>query len=275
MSWSRPGRPIRLAVHFSRPALEALASQPDLVDAIKVGPWTPVDAIDRLRERYALVAHSIGCVLSAPRLEPAVGWAQADELIQRTRTPWLSEHLGFADEQVTILWREGVVTVTSSDPLEQAEAQSRIVDNLRQLKTRYDLPILAENLDYVDNPAYRHVTEPRFIRSVVESAEVGLLLDLAHARVAADWQGRPIKDYLAELPLDRAVEWHLSSPRRRGVRLWDAHAPLIEVDYDLARWLIEQCPRLEMVTLEQEGPLVADQLRRLRELLAAQIDWPA
>lgn len=262
-------RPL-IALHLSPVARRLLAAAPATVEAIKLGPWAGRDEIAALAQERPLLLHSLGLILSADAPEPRGGWAAADDLIRLTRTPWVSEHLGFAAREVAIRWSAGTVTVDASGPLTAEAARERITRNLVALRERLSVPVLAENLDYVPNPAYAHVTRPEFVRAVIEDAGVGLLLDVAHARIAADWLGLSSRDYLARLPLDRAVEWHVNGPRPRpDGRLWDAHASLLEEDLELLAWLRPRCPILRAVTLEYEGEDADRELARLRDVLSS------
>lgn len=259
--------PAWLALHLSPAALALLEREPTAADAVKLGPWAEPDVVARLKGRYPLLLHSLGVILSADEVVPPLGWPAAHALIEATGTPWLSEHLGFAAREVRIAWHAGAVTVTSAGPLAPPEIEARLIAHLGRLRAEVGLPVLAENLDYVPNPAYAHVTDPHLIRRVVIAADVGLLLDVAHARIAADWAGQPIRDYLAALPLDRALEWHVNGPRRREGRLWDAHATLTDDDLDLLAWLRPRCPALRAVTLEYWGDDLVTELAKLRAAL--------
>lgn len=260
-------RAVRLAVNLSDEALALLDRDPRAVDLVKLGPWAGADAIDRVRRTHGVLLHSLGVILSADRPVPPMGDDAARALLERSGTPWLSEHLGFAASDVTIRWNAGAVTVESAGPLPREEVAARLTRNLAALGRWAGRPVLGENLDYVDNPAYRYVTDPDLIRQVVEGADAGLLLDVAHARIAADWAGIPVRDYLVRLPLDRAVEWHVNGPRRRGDRLWDAHATLAEEDVELLAWLLPRCPALDTATLEYWGPGVDLELSKLSAVI--------
>jgi uncharacterized protein (UPF0276 family) len=122
-------------------------------------------------------------------------------------------------------------------------------------------------------PAY--VVDPAFITAVIEETGCGLLLDLAHARVAARYQGDPVRDYLARLPLERTVEIHVSGPRPLSdggpaseSTLYDAHEPLQEADYALLDWVLSRT-QPQAVTLEysEDRAQLKTQLFRLRALL--------
>ena len=154
---------------------------------------------------------------------------------------------------------------------------------LRRLQVAATVPVLAENMPRWTRCRPAYVVDPAFISGVVQEAGCGLLLDLAHARVAARYQGEPVRDYLARLPLNRLVEIHVSGPRplpaskgASGGRLFDAHEPVQEPDYALLAWVLERTrPRAVTLEYSKDRAQLKAQLDRLRRLLDDPISSPA
>lgn len=190
------------------------------------------------------------------------------EVLARTEAPWLSVHLGFASAAVAA---ERDAMVPRSPVLPRETVRESIVTNARELAAALPVPLLLENLDYWPTGAYEYVSEPAFIADVLEAAPVELLLDLAHAQVAAARLGIPIDDYLALLPLRRVRELHVSGPRLVEGTLCDAHEPLLEEDYRLIALVLREA-RPQAVTFEYHGDdaaVVAPEISRLRIVLDA------
>ena len=156
-------------------------------------------------------------------------------------------HVGFAAAEVG--YDGGMQARTPALPRDVVLA--RATATLRALRAALDVPLLAENLDDQAHPtpdgerpafpAYAHVCEPSFLRELILAADVGLLLDLAHAQVSAAAQGTDVHAYLAGLPLDRVRQIHLSGPRPRGDgTLDDAHATLRDDDLALLAWTLDR-----------------------------------
>lgn len=94
------------------------------------------------------------------------------------------------------------------------------------------------------------------------------MLDIGHARVSAARLGEDVLDYLRNLPLNRVVQVHVSGPRMRDGRLFDAHESLQEADYELLEFVLEQT-QPQVVTLEyiRERESLQKQLFRLSDFL--------
>ena len=69
--------------------------------------------------------------------------------------------------------------------------------------------VIAENVPNADDclrPAYL----PAVVRRVIEECDCGLLFDISHARRAARALGMAATEYIAQLPVERTREIHLS-----------------------------------------------------------------
>ena len=190
------------------------------------------------------------------------------EVVDRTGTPWLSVHLGFASAEVA---PEGPMMVPRSPVLPRDAVREAICRTARELAAALPVPLLLENLDYWPTGAYEYVSEPGFIADVLEATDADFLFDLAHAQVAAARLAVPIDEYLARLPLGRVREVHVSGPRLRTDVLFDAHEALGEEDYRLLALVLRES-RPDAVTFEYhgaDGSAVAPELTRLRAVLNA------
>lgn len=156
--------------------------------------------------------------------------------LMQTRAPWLSVHLGFSADLVT--FRNGFQS--ASDVLERDVLLGKLIRNVKALKETLSVPLLLENLDYNATGAYEHICEPEVISAVLEATDTWLLLDLAHAQVSASRLGIAQEDYLAQLPLARVKQLHISSPRPVGETLADTHETLRPADYRLLERMLEQ-----------------------------------
>jgi uncharacterized protein (UPF0276 family) len=263
---------IWLAVTGGRENIDALlAANEAPVDWLKAGEWMDeAQLASLLVQRPALLHVSDGVIWPRGRR-----WADARARLGRqTNAPWISVHLDIGWTFLAYRW-------SGPNPIVPALGKRWAVRSLRRLQAaskasaRGRTPVLVENMPRwsCHRPAY--VVDPAFISSVVEETGCDFLLDLAHARVAAHYQGEPVRDYLERLPLGRLVEIHVSGPRplpRNGSMdngtLFDAHEPLQEVDYALLSWvLLRTRPRAVTLEYSRDRAQLKAQLRRLRTIL--------
>jgi uncharacterized protein (UPF0276 family) len=147
----------------------------------------------------------------------------------------------------------------------------RLVRQITALKPTLSLPLILENMPANKVLANPVESDPVMIAQVLEATGCDLLLDLAHARVAAAFREMPVETYLAQLPLDKVRQIHISGTRMQAGSLQDAHESLNEDDYDLLAWTLERT-RPEILTLEyfrDDRDALREMLVRLREMLDA------
>lgn len=245
------------------------------LDFIEVAGWLLHDEFVRPHER--IILHNLDQNWSMATVDAIdQEWTRRlHQAIQLTRTPWFSMHLGFASERV----RFDDHMLPESEPLERTELLARIVAVTNEARLDCPLQVLLENLDYCPEGAYEHICEPAFIAEVIEMTGAGVLFDTAHWRVSGSWLGYDPIEALNEVPLDRIVEIHLSSPRPLGDRtgrLDDCHESLEQFDYELLRVLLDRAnPRAITLEYQRDMDELRLQIANLREILNGHDDQDA
>lgn len=262
----------------------------ELVDYLKVGPFMGRETIEDLAAHSPLLMHLDDTLSGEEPLSPEAV-ATIQNWVEWSGSPWASEHIGFGVADVNL--DQALIMQPASSLLPRDAAAHNIICNARHLASQLEVPLLLENLPLFPNVAHIHICEPDFVTKVIEASDCDLLLDLAHARAAADVLGYKVHAYLEALPLERTVEIHVSGPRRvyelapaRKQRiqanaasvphlisfdensLVDAHESLREPDYALLDWVLKRC-RPKAISLEyyREPVALAQQLERLGEML--------
>lgn len=254
-------------------ALLAEAPTETLVDFVEVSLNTTLAEIAELRPRLPLVLHCAGSPVDEETLAPA-RLALLQRYLAATGSPFLVLHVGSSAARVR-LERNGIRirAVPAGPVLSYEETLDRLVHAVTALQRQLAVPLLLENYPYYPTGAYEHICRPEFLAAVVARTGCGLLLDLAHARIAAAHLGLPVRTYLDALPLEAVRAVHVCGPRRSQGTLEDAHEPLLLPDYALLRRLLGQnrLPQATHLTLEywRDPTALIGQIRRLRAILAA------
>ena len=261
------------SINYSRPAAALVREGRIEVDRFKCTEWP--DMIAPARELLPVYVHF--------PTNAGTGETPDVEAIERvageTDTPLLNVHLVARGED----WAGGDV----NSPRFADAVADRLVRDVGAFAQRVRPErVIAENLIYTGpgSEYLRAAVEPHVIRRVLEETDCGLLLDLSHARIAARYMGVDWKDYLAELPLERLRELHVTGLAEVGGVLVD-HEPLTEQDWEDVEWAMERIRRGDwpepwMVALEYGGvggpylhrsdaKVIEEQVPRLRELVAS------
>jgi hypothetical protein len=260
---------VQLLVNYSESA-DRLARQGRIrFDRVKLPDDWP-DLIARVRRDWPVHVHfalRVGRGVTARDLDAIAATLRTSD------TPLVSAHLSPHAEDFDGL---DLVDISPSACRQVAEAMIR---DGEQLVERFGAEnIILENLPWADSPHYRvpaAAIRPETIRTVLDSLGTGLLLDLAHATIAARFFDMDEKTYLDALPLGRLRELHLS-----GVQwvegCWQDHYPMQPGDWALLDGLLEEVragalPVPWALTFEYGGVGEPFRHRRDPEVLAEQL----
>ncbi len=255
-----------LTVNYSEPLVSLVKEGFDSFDGIEIGPWFPPEEITGFRQLFSGMpfyfhASSVMTPMRKDRHFPE----RLKEYLACTESPWLSYHIELLPLHIFRLSHLGL----RLPPPEAGKITRQFIDTLARVREIAGLPIVLENLHSIRGKRYDYAASPEVITEIVKETDSGFLLDIAHARVAAEYQGQEVHAYIERLPLDRLAQIHVSGVRVRYGRIHDAHESMGEEDYQLLQWVLGiRSP--QVVTLEyfREKESLREQLLRLKEMLA-------
>ncbi len=250
---------MQLAVNYSAAAAELVAGGQIRFDCFKCPAWPDlVTTAQPLLPVYVhfplLVGAGRGDAMDGETGRPA-DWAKVAALLACTATPQVNVHLSASPAD------HPGVPLDTDDPSHVAAVAETLATDLRAVVARFGAErVIAEN----DQPSLGECLRPAYrsevITRVIRDAGCGLLLDLAHARLAADSLGMDPRDYVAALPVERVREIHVTGVQRveghwiarmqqhrvpaatierLAGRRFD-HLPMTEPDWALFAWAMEQ-----------------------------------
>ena len=213
-----------------------------------------------INQAVPVLLHGIGLSLgSAEGLDPE-RVEHVARVVEAVRPPWFSEHIAFC--------RAGGVEIGHLAPLPfTRRAVDTIAANVEALRRSIPgTPLLLENIAYNFQLPGSEMTEAEFVRSVLEAADAGLLLDLENVHANSQNHGYDAIEYLERLPLDRVVEVHLAGGVMRNGRYADSHTrPVPEESWALLEWLAARTPvRAAIVERDDDLPPFAELLAEVR-----------
>jgi hypothetical protein len=244
---------MQFSVHYN-PKLARLVSEGHLkLDRFKCPAWP--DLIEEARAvapvyvHFPLVVgHPEGFVYDTER-KTAVDWSIFEPLLQDT--PYLNLHvLPFRE------WYSSMPTITR-DPIHIEMIMDNVIRGVEDAVSHVGADrVILEN---VNGPLVMQAAfSPSFIRQVVHETSTGFLLDISHARLAAEEFCVDIENYMAGLPLDRVREAHITGIQplegewldtARSLNLFLAHAhegqridhlPMTDDDWAFFDWSLDQ-----------------------------------
>jgi len=160
--------------------------------------------------------------------------------------------------------------VPKGEAMSEQEMRANVATNVARLRVSGVLiPIGIENNNYFPTGAYEIVTDPAFLTRLMVDTDLVHLLDIAHAEITAKHTGLTLDAYLAALPLERTIQFHISGITRREEGYLDTHGPLAEVDWQQLQEIRTRCPNLQYLTLEyyRDPAVLISMLERLHTYL--------
>lgn len=288
-----------VGVGFRAAMAEAFLAAPDadvdVVDFLEVAPENYLGVggkrgrlLEMARTRFPIVCHGLcGDFSGAAPVDEALLAALGD-FLRTMGARWYSDHLCLTH----------IAGGESHDllPLPRtAEAVARTAARVQLVRERLGLPIAVENVSAYLTPApppgERELSEPDFVRAVVEAADCWLLLDVNNVYVNAVNTAGPSDDPLIAaravidaMPLERVVQMHMAGhavedrhPSGAPSLVIDTHgAPIIDPVYALLRHTLERFQSAGIpappVLLERDHnlpplPELLEEVRRLRAIV--------
>jgi uncharacterized protein len=197
---------MQLAIHYSAAAAALLRQGPDHRRPFQVpGLVRPRPAGPGLRPAYVHVVLAAGRGLGEPTDgdgRPVADWPAIDALLEQTATPYVNVHLAARVRDYPDLDGD------DERPATVERVAEALVRDLRPLVARYGpAQVIVENGPYHAGVTLRAACRPSVIRAVIEEVGCGLLLDLAHARIAASALGEeePCRSSASPSPSCRRV----------------------------------------------------------------------
>ncbi len=277
---------MKLAINYS-PQAEALAAQGAIdFDRFKCPPsWDPVvpahapDLHARARAVRPVYLHfPLNAGDGSLR---TTDWGRIEAALAQTDTPFVNVHLQALAQDFPDM------PADTTDPAHGRRITDALVRDVGLAAERLGPErVIVENIVYsgAGGKVLLPCVDPTVIGEVVSRTGCGLLLDTAHARLTAAALGQDVRNYVAQLPVGRLRELHVTGARPEAERGRDS-MPMGAEDWALAEWAMGRIGegawgRPWAVAYEyggvgpifasrSEAAVIAEQLPRLAGLIAA------
>lgn len=219
-------------------------------------------ALERILERYPIVTHGLTLSLGAIS-EPDEAYLTALRTeLARLKPPWHSDHLCFSTAGERVL-HELLPLKFSMENVE------RVASRARRVTALLERPFAIENITYYVHPGEPEMSELRFLQSVLEQSDAGLLLDVNNVYVNSQNHGFDPYAFIAQLPLERVLEIHVAGhDRLADGMLLDTHGQAVaDPVLQLLEWTIERAgPVPVLLERDNDVPRLSELLQEVAEL---------
>jgi hypothetical protein len=266
-----------LAINYSPEAADLFKDRRIQLDRFKCPDWP-----DMVADAGRVCRVAVHFSLKAGRGNlPTYDWDLVERLRRLTGTRYVNLHLTPRGKDFPGL------AVDGAGPAEIAGVEAALLADIQIAVARFGAEnVIAENVPYrrKAGKTLQAAILPDVIRRVVEQTGIGLLLDISHARIAADAIGMDPYDYMNALPVGQLRELHFTGLQPVNGRLED-HLPALETDWPVLEWVLarirsSEWSRPNMLAFEYGGvgedfawrsdeAVIAEQMPRLYEMVHA------
>ena len=254
----------------------------DFLEEVVDGPPLPIDffevspenymrrggyypaQLERLHGRYPLVTHGLTLSIGAIAEPDSSYLGELRQEIERTRSPFHSDHLCFSSA--------GSRSLHELLPLQHSrENVRRVAERARRMSDVLGVPFALENITYYVHPGRAELPELDFLMSVLEASDSGLLLDVNNVYVNSVNHGFDPRAFISALDLRRVVEIHVAGHRRQpSGLLLDTHGTAVaDPVLDLLAFTLERSgPRPVLLERDNDVPELLELVREVQSLRA-------
>jgi uncharacterized protein len=176
----------------------------------------PLYVLDRILEQYRVVQHGVSMYFGSAEPLNREHLRRLKALVQRTKTPWLSDHLCWGSVDGSY----------SHDLLPMPytfEAARKTAQKIREARDFLEVPVVVENVSSYAEFHASEMTEWQFLTEVVEQADCGILLDVNNIYVSSRNHSFDPFEYLGSVPHDRVAQIHIAGHSKFEKYILDTH----------------------------------------------------
>lgn len=176
----------------------------------------PLQNLYKILERYPVVQHGVSLAIGSPDPLDFDYLKRLKALTKITKTPWVSDHLCWGH-------RPGA-NYHDLLPLPYTkEVIKYVVERAKIVQDYLELPFALENLSSYVGFKADEMEEWEFYGTIVEQADVYMMLDVNNIYVSSRNHGFDPQDYIRNIPLDRVIQIHLAGHKDHGDYVLDTH----------------------------------------------------
>jgi len=175
-----------------------------------------MERLDRLLERYPVVLHGVTLAIGSADPLDFDYLKKLKALARKTKAPWVSDHLCWG-KLAGAHYHDLLPLPQRRDVAAYVAERARIVQDF------LEVPFALENVSSYAGYKEDEMSEWEFYRTVVEQADIYMMLDVNNIYVSSRNHGFAPKEYYSQLPLERVIQIHLAGHSDYGAYCLDTH----------------------------------------------------
>jgi uncharacterized protein (UPF0276 family) len=195
----------------------------------------PLSVLDQILDQYRVVQHGVSMYFGSAEPFNREHLRRLKNLVRRTRTPWLSDHLCWGSV-------DGRYTHDLLPMPYTFEAANLTAQKIRHVQDFVEVPVVVENVSSYAEYHVSEMTEWEFLTEVVEKADCGILLDVNNIYVSSRNHDFDPFSYVNAVPAERVAQIHIAGHSKFEKYILDTHDhPVIDPVWELYARAIQRC----------------------------------
>ena len=176
----------------------------------------PLENLEKILDHYPVAMHGVSLSIGSPDPLDFDYLKKLKKLAEKTKTPWISDHLSWGKLKGAH-YHDLLPLPYTKEVVEFVAERARIVQDF------LEVPFALENLSSYATFEEDQMPEWEFYRSVVEKADIYMMLDVNNIYVSSRNHHFDPMEYVDALPYERVLQIHLAGHRDRGDHFLDTH----------------------------------------------------
>ncbi len=176
----------------------------------------PIEILEKILERYPVVQHGVSLAIGSPDPLDFDYLKRLKTLAQKTKTPWISDHLSWG-RLAGAHFHDLLPLPYTKEVIEYVAERARIVQDF------LEIPFALENLSSYVTFKQDQMPEWEFYSAIVEKADISMMLDVNNIYVSSRNHGFDPRCYYENIPLERVIQIHLAGHTDHGDYILDTH----------------------------------------------------
>jgi uncharacterized protein len=187
----------------------------------------PLRVLDRIRERYPMVMHGVSLSIASTAPPNFEYLGELRDLAKRVEPKWISDHLCWTGVHGKNLHDLLPIPYTN-------EALDHVISRVQLVQDYLGRAIVLENVSTYVQFNNSEMTEWEFLSELSRRSGCWLLFDVNNVYVSAFNHGYDPRTFLAGIPADRVVQFHMAGHSHMETHIIDTHdQPVCEEVWDL------------------------------------------
>ena len=180
----------------------------------------PLEILDKILQRYPVVQHGVSLAIGSPDPLDFTYLKQLKSLAQKTKTPWISDHLCWG-RLAGAHFHDLLPLPYTQEVIDYVAERARIVQDF------LELPFALENLSSYVSYQKDQMPEWEFYAAIVEKADIFMMLDVNNIYVSSRNHHFDPRSYYENIPFERVIQIHLAGHTDHGDYVLDTHDHLV------------------------------------------------